>query len=425
MPSQGILEKSCVASRINKRVAVCIELPADLITPIQAFKALGAEETEAVLLESGIKDSDDGRYSFIGIDPNGSFRSKGTKCEINGVCVEGAPLDRLRRFLDDESCLLPKGVPNMLGRAIGYIAYDTVRLFEKIPHQHETGSDDLFFQVYRTGLYFDHLEGRIYLATQINVGDCPDDDYATAKEKLESLVEKLSTPVHFVSEKSSSKGEIIEELSDLEFCHCVEEAKKYLEKGDAFQIVLSRSFKKQSAANPLDIYRALRLLNPSPFHFFINTGSEVLLGASPERLVKVHEGLVETNPMAGSRPKKTEDNPLKVQEELLEDPKELAEHAMLVDLARNDLGSVSIPGSVRVSNYREVKHFSHVMHIVSTVKGKLKADCDALDALRGTFPAGTLSGAPKVRAMELIDQIEKSARGVYGGAICALDHRGN
>lgn len=351
--------------------AIFREIPYDQFTPITAYRALDAE---CILESSPNKD----RYSFVGIDPIASIRGKGNYVEA------------LRQMRVKYPAVANHPLALYMGGPIGYITYD----------------HDYFFQIYASGVAFDHQTGRAVLST---FGD---------ESELERLYAKLHRSI-VLPQTELRQGEVVVSVSDEAFIQMVEKAKEYLRSGDVYQIVLSREFKAELEGEPLQFYRALRRTSPAPFLFFFDLGEMAIAGASPEKIISVQNGVIESMPIAGTRPKGAS------VEELLNDPKEIAEHVMLVDLARNDVGTVSVPGSVKVEEFKAVHEFSHVTHIGSRVVGKLDPKYDALDAFKASFPAGTLTGAPKVRAMELIDAIEPSQRGLYGGAIVAFDAQGN
>lgn len=349
------------------------ELPFDQYTPITAYHALAGKG--ACILESSPQKD---RYSFVGIDPIAS---------ISGTGDYAAALRTLR-----EQYPVQADHPLALyaGGCIGYVTYDR----------------SYFFQIYQSGVAFDHRLSRAVLFT---LGD---------EAELERLYQKLraGTPL---SESSLSIGPITVDQSDEEFVAMVEQAKAHLRAGDVFQIVLSRTFQAPIEGEPLQFYRSLRKTSPAPYLFFFDFDSFAIAGASPEKIISVQNGLIESMPIAGTQPKGASPS------DLLNDPKEMAEHVMLVDLARNDVGAVSLPGSVRVAELKAIHEFSHTTHIVSRIVGQLDPKYDALDAFQASFPAGTLTGAPKIRAMQLIETIEQSKRGLYGGAIVALDAKGN
>ena len=349
------------------------EIPFDQLTPITAYYALRTKGS--AILESS---PDQDRYSFVGIDPIASISGRGDYPEA---------LRRLRREFPVE---VDHPLALYTGGAIGYVTYD----------------GDYFFQIYRSGIAFDHELGRAVLST------------LGGEEELEALYQKLIRPLS-LPPFALKVGEGRADQSDEEYALKVEQAKEYLRAGEIYQIVLSRSFKAPIEGEPIELYRALRKGSPAPFLFFFDLGDLAIVGASPEKVISVREGKIESMPIAGTRPKGAS------HEELLKDPKENAEHVMLVDLARNDVGSVALPGTVKVVEFKAVHEFSHVTHLVSRVVGTLDPKYDALDAFQASFPAGTVSGAPKVRAIELIEEMEGTKRGLYGGAIVALDAKGN
>lgn len=362
------------------------EFPVDQLTPITAYAAVGGKGS--CLLETA-PEAGEGRHSFIGISSAVSFTYK--------VGQPGDPYDSLRK-LEKEL-----GLP-----AVGFATYDAVRIKEKIPERHPDVSQlpDLFFQFYHTYLTFDHAEGRATIV-------------AESEAEIDRILNRLMEGTRLTMLGAPKEIEVETDLSDADYRLIVEKAKKRIVAGDVFQIVPSRTFRAKTDAEAFQIYRALRMTSPAPYLFFFEFEDFCIAGASPEKLISVQDGRIESMPIAGT---------IKAGGSvaaLLNDPKEIAEHVMLVDLARNDLGSVCIPGSVKVVEFKQPHRFSHVTHIVSRVVGQIDPKFDALDAFKASFPAGTLSGAPKVRAMELIDELETSRRGLYGGAIVTLDGKGN
>jgi len=410
-----------------ERVALYREIPSDHLTPITAYYALAKKGS--CLLESAVVsktesdlEAQQGRHSYIGIDPMASLKSKGRQIEIKiGGQIErfdGDPYQALRDLQKKMRTAVVHPLPVFTGGATGFIAYDAIRVKEKIPDRHADllNLPDFFFQFYRSSLSFDHKTGKVILSTIAQ-------DYEAGMRELDRLDSELKQSL---SEKplpqmSGNKGhiDIQSDLSDEQYGAIVEKAKEYVRAGDIFQMVPSRTFSVKIKASPFQVYRALRQRSPAPFLFFFDLDGYAIAGASPEKVISVNERIIESTPIAGTRPKGS------CPKELLNDPKEIAEHVMLVDLARNDVGAVSKPGSVQVVEYKQVHQFSHVMHIVSRVAGELDEPYDALDAFKASFPAGTLTGAPKVRAMELIDELETKRRGLYGGAILGLDAKGN
>lgn len=369
------------------------EHPADQLTPVTAYASLA--QKGACLLESTVTGIDGGRHSFIGIEPVATFTARGQKSELQtGGCQEtfdGDPYEILA--LLEKRFSLP---------AVGFVTYDAVRCKENIPARHPDlfYLPDFFFQFYRTSVLFDHERGSFKVTAETNV-------------EIDLAIEKMLAGKKLPIFGEKSEIEVACDLTDAEYRRIVEKAKKHLVAGDIFQIVASRTFKVNTNAEPLQIYRALRQTSPAPYLFFFEFDDFAIAGASPEKIISVEKGEVESMPIAGTC------GPKGSIEKLLADPKESAEHVMLVDLARNDLGSISLPGTVKVASYKQPIQFSHLTHIVSRVVGKLDPRFSSLDAFKASFPAGTLTGAPKVRAMELIDELEVSRRGLYGEALSA------
>ncbi len=409
----------------QKRAVVFQEFPCDDITPTHAFMALNSKEG-AVLLESAVKDQDVGRYSLLAIEPFAEFRSKGSVSEFGQDVRNSCPFEHLKDTI--KALRLPSNpdYPPMVGGAIGFAAYDTVRLFEEIPDRHQDlhSIPDLFFLFHSVHIAFDHVKGTLYISIIKELSGDSEKDYRQALEKIQTLRNTLKTQLKKRECPPQAPLDFKEDTSDAEYEEMVNKAKDYIRKGEAFQIVLSRTFSTPYPGSPFEIYRALRMTNPAPFMFYMETGHFAIAGSSPERLVSVEKGILHTMPIAGTRPRNGQ-NDEKMMNELLQDEKEVAEHMMLVDLGRNDLGIVAEIGSVKVKELKKVRLFAHVMHIVSQIEAKLAKEYDELDALKAVFPAGTLSGAPKIRAMEIIDELEKSRRGIYGGTICTIDNNGN
>jgi anthranilate synthase component 1 len=408
---------------IIEKTAIYRELPADFLTPAIAFQALYEEGKGAALLESLTQKGGE-HYSFLGLDPIAEFSSRGLKCLLKehskSLELSGDPLDFLREALNKYSCSnLPYSL-SLAGGAVGFLSYDAVRLFEHLPDQKADPYHlpDLLFHFYEKIVLFDHSKKTVLFAVL--------DDSPQAKEKLEQLIKKAHS---FKEEKAAvnhGKTEERVDVDDAAFEEIVKKAKGYLQTGDVFQVVCSRTFSKKYTASPLSIYLTLRRISPSPYLFFLDAKDFQLLGSSPEKLVQLKGDEISTVPIAGTRKRgKTEAEDDTLAAELLADEKENAEHMMLVDLSRNDVGRVSEIGTVKVKSFKQVEKFSHLMHIVSEVTGKIRKDLDALDVLKALFPAGTLTGAPKIRAMEIIHELETSRRGVYGGAIVAIDGKGD
>jgi anthranilate synthase component 1 len=429
MFGQVTLEEFRSSSRNQKRAVVYQEFPCDDITPIQAFLSLNTQEG-SVLLESAVIDQELGRYSLLAIEPFAEFHSKGMASEfiLNGIKEERSsqPFEHLREKI--HSLRLPANphYPPLVGGAIGFTTYDAIRLFEKIPDRHPDKDKlpDLFFLFHAVNIAFDHAKGSLLISINLELTQNSDQDYASALQRILEVHQKIKMPVFKKEKWVWPKVPFHEEVSDADFCDKVRKAQSYICKGDAFQIVLSRTFSCPFQASPFDIYRALRMVNPSPFMFYIQTKSYAIAGSSPERLVKLEKDKLQTTPIAGTRPRIAGEEDKTVLE-LLQDPKEDAEHMMLVDLARNDLGVVAEVGSVKVNELKTARYFPHVIHLISRIEARLAETHDALDVLKAVFPAGTLTGSPKISAMQIIDELENSRRGIYGGCICTIDNNAN
>jgi anthranilate synthase component I len=413
-------------------VPVYREIPGDLFTPVSAFLAIEGRSDRAFLLESIIGGERIARYSFLGRGPDATVEvrhgqvierdEKGSRIREEGI------LPVLRGRLGARAAEVP-GLPRFTGGAVGYLTYDAVRLFERIPDRHPVG-DGLVasFSFYRSLVAFDHVLQRIVLIADAEPGS------RAAFERAQSTLDALEDDLHRPPQGTASAHRVApiaaggdDGLGDgAWYREAVLQAKEFIAAGDIFQVVLSRQQSVPCSVPPFTVYRALRMVNPSPYMYFLKDGDSAVAGASPEMLVRVEGGRAEGRPIAGTRPRgKSEEDDVRLSAELLADDKERAEHLMLVDLGRNDLGRVCRFGSVSVPEFMKVERYSHVLHLVSSVVGELAPGKDALDALAATFPAGTLSGAPKIRAMEIIDSLEPVRRGLYGGAFGYLDLRGN
>jgi anthranilate synthase component I len=421
-------------------VPVWGEVFVDFDTPISALKKIDGG-SYSFLLESVEGGEKWGRYSFLGTDPSLIFRSKGTYVEIieNGIIEKqnGNPIDSLKNLLSRYRPVVSPELPRFYGGAVGYFGYDIVRFIEKLP---ERAKDDLrlwdsYFIIADSVLVFDNINHIIKVISNAYVSSIGEAKkvYDDAVLRIENLVDKLHSPVPLLKKTSinrsaneSSLFEFKSNLNPKEFMESVERTKEYIQAGDIIQAVISQRWSTKLDVLPFDLYRVLRVLNPSPYMFYLKMGDEYLVGSSPEVMVRVEGERVENRPIAGTRPRgKNEDEDAVLEKELISDPKERAEHIMLVDLARNDLGRVAEVGTVKVDELMTVEKYSHVMHIVSNVIAKLQSGKDAFDVIRATFPAGTLSGAPKIRAMEIIEEMEPSRRGAYGGAVGYFSFSGN
>ncbi len=418
-------------------VPVCKEIMADLLTPVSAFLKIAGHADYAFLLESVEGGEHLGRYSFLGKDPFLVLRAgrdgKAT-VEQAGVTSElsEAFIPALRRLMADFKSPAVPGLPRFTGGAVGFLGYDATSWFEPVPLAPGAGPDDTDpaagFMIFDTVLAFDHVRHRMLLISNARVR--PDDDleslYQFACAKIGFLERELQASLSEPMPSSGAPLAITSNLTREQFESAVRKGKEYIAAGDIYQVVLSQRFDAEVEAEPFTVYRALRHVNPSPYMFFVRMGPRAIIGSSPEMLVRVENGLVQTHPIAGTRPRgRDEAEDLRLAEELKADGKERAEHVMLVDLGRNDIGRVSEFGTVRVPQFMGLERYSHVMHLVSVVEGKLAADCDRLDALVSCFPAGTVSGAPKIRAMEIIAELEPDRRGLYAGAVGYLDFAGN
>ncbi len=414
-------------------------LLSDHLTPVLAFRKLMAVGEQGFLLESVVGLERVARYTFLGVRPRQTLRAFGRRVELerDGVAQEYVtddPLDLLERFLAERKGVHHGPLPPFTGGAVGYAGYDVVRYYERLPDapEDDRGLPDMVFGFYDTMVIFDHVVGSVRVVSNafVEEGDDADAAYREACRRVDAVCERLRRPaplrVEDVAWGEKVRLPFASNFEKDEFLRAVEASKEYIRAGDIFQVVLSQRLRVESGADPIDIYRALRVINPSPFMFYLKTNDVTLIGASPEVMVRVEGRTVTSRPLAGTRPRgATPEEDRRLEEELLADPKERAEHVMLVDLARNDVGRVARFRSVALSDVMTVERYSHVMHIVSNVSGTLREGRTALDALRVSVPAGTLSGAPKVRAMEIIDEFEPTKRGPYGGAVGYVDYAGN
>ena len=411
-------------------VPVTRTLLADLETPVSVYMKLAQAGNISFLLESVEGGEQVGRYSFLGVNPKGMITVKNDvvtrthhgKTTTRDLRPGENPLLAVKQEFSRVKPVKVEGLPRFVGGAVGFMGYDIVRYFERLPDTAEKELDvpDAAFMLPDTLVIFDHAKHQlILLANAHNTGD-PDEAYDDAVQRLDDLVAALKQPLPDLPEAGAPLNEeMISNVSQEKFEQNVRDVKEYIAAGDAFQVVISQRFQRRTSAQPFTIYRALRALNPSPYMFFLNFGDEyTLMGASPEMMVRLEDGEAFVRPIAGTKPRgaTVEEDEL-LAHELLNDPKERAEHVMLVDLGRNDLGRVCTYGTVTVPEMMYIERYSHVMHIVSQVTGKINPAMDAFDLLAATFPAGTLSGAPKVRAMEIIEELEGTRRGPYGGAV--------
>jgi anthranilate synthase component 1 len=457
MPYCPTFEEFVVLAKDHTIVPVYRQLTGDTLTPVTAFCKL-QEGDWSFLFESVVGGERIGRYSFLGGGPFRMFEAYGNRTRTrvgSGSWTESEVSDPLavleEMTLAYRAPNLP-GLPRFCGGAVGYAGYDAVRYVERLPNAplDDRGLPDLCYGFYDRMVIFDHAAKTIKVVAHAAVrgqesgirsqgSDKPGElrkAYADACHKVDQLVERLQRGVADLqltdidpslrSTNSQTMENVSSNFTRAEFETAVEKVRAYINAGDAFQIVLSQRFRLETRARPFDIYRALRVINPSPFMFYVRTGGVTLVGASPEIMCRVENGVITNRPLAGTRRRGgTPEEDRALAEELVNDPKERAEHIMLVDLARNDVGRVAELGSVRIGDLLAVERYSHVMHLSSTVTGKLQPGLTAFDALRASLPAGTLSGAPKVRAMEIIDELEPHRRGPYGGAVGYIDFSGN
>jgi anthranilate synthase component 1 len=419
-------------------VPVVKSVTADLLTPVSAFLAIAAKEPHAFLLESVERGEQIGRYTFLGARPYMQVRAQTKQVVIERgkrrERSQGSVIEIVKGVLRQHRPAVVPGLPPFTAGCVGYFGYDTVRQLEEIG---EHAKDDLslpdcVLMFFDRLLVFDHLRHQIQIIASADVSqETPRKAYDRAVGDIAGLEKKLAggwTPRPWEKLGSQqAKLKIHAVTSRPAFLRSVERAKEYIAAGDVFQVVLSQRLDFVPGAEPFDIYRALRIVNPSPYMYFLRMGDVHVLGSSPEMLVRVSGGhKLEYRPIAGTRPRGRDAvDDLRLEEEMLQDEKERAEHVMLVDLGRNDLGRVSEYGSVKVRDLMRVERYSHVMHIVSALEGKLKEGLGALDAFAACFPAGTLTGAPKVRAMQIIEELEPVRRGVYGGSVLYADFAGN
>ncbi len=417
-------------------IPIYAEIFADMETPVSAFKKI--ESKYSFLLESVVGGERLARYSFLGSDPSVLFISKDNNIEIvrqgknTAFTAKKDCLEALKELMAEYKPVRVPGLPLFSGGAVGYLSYDMVRYFEELPEKNEDDRSlpDAAFMITDTLLVFDHIKHTIKVVANVLVKGSPEKAYEKGVESIEKLVGKLKKPAKgsILSGRDGKKthAAMVSNTSKNKYVEMVEKAKEYIKTGDIFQVVLSQRLSAVSSTDSFDIYRALRVINPSPYMFYLKYGDLRVAGASPEIMVKVENGIVTERPIAGTRPRgKDEAEDEKLTKELLKDPKELAEHVMLVDLARNDIGRVCDYSSIKVDEMLSVEKYAFVMHIVSNVTGRLKMDRDAYDVIRSCFPAGTVSGAPKIRAMEIIEELEPVQRGPYAGMIGYFGFNGN
>lgn len=421
--------KDIAATQQYDVLPLSCEILSDFITPIEAMRILKNVSTHCYMLESAQSDDRWGRYTFLGFDPKLEITCIDGKMKAGGLTVRtDDPSQYLRELLSSYRSPRFDYLPSFTGGLVGYFSYDYLKYSEpsvRCGEQDEDSFKDVDLMLFDKVIAFDHVRQKIVLIVNMALSDV-EVGYNKAKLELEQLVSLLKTG----EKKQEAPGRLLGEVTPLfskeQFCAMVETAKHHIREGDIFQIVLSNRLSAPFEGSLLDTYRVLRTINPSPYMFYFSGTDVEVAGASPETLVKLKDGVLHTFPLAGTRPRgKTDEEDKALEESLLHDEKELAEHNMLVDLGRNDLGKVSKFGTVQVEKLHSIERYSHVMHIGSTVRGEIRDDRDALDAIEAVLPAGTLSGAPKIRACQLIGELENNKRGIYGGAIGYIDFTGN
>ena len=410
-------------------IPICKEIYGDIVTPISLLGKISQVSKKYYLLESIEGGKTWGRYSFLGFDPVMQITCKDNEITIvdeeKRTLYSNRPFDVLRDILAEYRAPKIPGMPPFTGGFVGYFAYEMIGYAESRLKLPKSDFNDFDLMLYDKVIAYDHLKQKITVVVNMKT-DHIIENYEKAVTDIERIIRFINDPIPFSKPHTGTKPKFSCDVTQEEYCSMVEQTKEYIRKGDIFQGVISRRFETEYPDSLLNAYRVLRTTNPSPYMVFMENDDVELISTSPETLVRLKEGKLVTFPIAGSRPRgETIEEDNKLEEELLQDEKELSEHNMLVDLARNDLGKISEISSVRVAEYQKVQKYSNIMHITSTVEGALKSKKDALDALEAILPAGTLSGAPKVRACEIIGELEKHGRGIYGGAIGYIDFSGN
>jgi len=433
MLSPKLLEaKELSDTGVYKVIPISCELYSDLITPVEVMKKLKSVSKHCFMLES-VEDSRMwGRYTFLGFDPAMELTCAEGKLTIKAGSSVSAevkhPKEVIREVLADNKSLRFDNLPPFTGGLVGYFSYDYIKYAEPsliLDAEDEEGFKDVDLMLFDKVIAFDNFRQKIILIVNARCEDI-ETEYRRAEMELKNLKDLIING----KIKEEEPGQLISPVRSMfdkeAYCKMVEKAKEYIHEGDIFQVVLSNRLDADFEGSLFDTYRVLRTTNPSPYMFYFSSDDIEIAGASPETLVKLENGVLHTFPLAGTRPRgKSEEEDKRLEEELLKDEKECAEHNMLVDLGRNDIGKISRFGSVQVEKYMSIERFSHVMHIGSTVRGSIRKDMDALDAIDAILPAGTLSGAPKIRACEIINELENNKRGIYGGAIGYIDFAGN
>lgn len=428
--------KEIAELKIYKKVAVSSEILADVRTPIELLRILKAVSKHTYILESAEENLTWGRYTFLGFDPKLEVSLNNHKIKIkdkDGIKLEEKCMDPakyIREILKEYKSPKQEELPSFTGGLVGYFSYDYIKYAEpKLKLEHSQGTDfkDMDMMLFDKIIAYDNYKQKIIVIVNMDISnENIEENYKTALEEIKRIIELIKSGKVKEEEKIKLLSDFEPLFNKEEYMQIVEKTKKYIYEGDIFQAVLSNKLEAKASGSLLDVYRRLRISNASPYMFYFSSDDIEIAGASPETLVKLEDKELSTFPLAGTRKRgMTEEEDKKLIKDLLSDEKEKAEHNMLVDLGRNDLGKISKFGSVKVDKYMEIVKFSHVMHIGSTVKSVIREDKDALDAIEAVLPAGTLSGAPKIRACEIIDELEKDKRGIYGGAIGYIDFSGN
>lgn len=421
--------QACALSKDYKVIPICKEIYADIITPITMLRKLAQQSRKYFLLESIEGGERWGRYSFLGFDPvvnvtckNHIVTVKGS--EIKTIHTEN-PMKVIREVLANYKTPTLPYMPPFTGGFVGYFSYEMIGYTEPVLKLKGSEFQDIDLMLFDKVIAYDHLKQKISVVVNMKAAD-QEEGYRKAEEKIEHIIRIITDPSPLPAVEADCTPEFSCNVTKGEYCAMVEKTKEHIRNGDIFQAVISRRFEAKYQASLLNTYRVLRTTNPSPYMFFIENGEVQLAGTSPETLIKLVEDKLSTFPVAGSRPRgATQEEDKALERELLADEKELAEHNMLVDLARNDVGRIAAYSSVKVEAYQVIHRYSKIMHIASIVGGTIRQDKDACDAISAMLPAGTLSGAPKIRACEIIEELEPQARGIYGGAIGYLDFSGN
>ncbi len=424
--------RAILAQGDYRMIPVCRRIPSDSTTPIEVMRALKNVSRHCFLLESVEDSKQYGRYTFLGFDPTLEITCINHKLTIkSGMTVTEEvkhPGEHIRKILNDNRSVRIEGLPSFTGGLVGYFSYDYIKYAEPtlvLSAKDEEEFKDVDLMLFDKVIAFDNLKQQIIIIVNVKAEDL-EIGYNRAEKEISDIARLILHGKKADIKPLKLKSDFTPLFNEEQYCSMVEKAKDYIHEGDIFQVVLSNRLMAEIEGSLFDTYRNLRMVNPSPYMFYFSSDDVEIAGASPETLVKLENGVLHTFPLAGTRPRgKTEEEDLALEKELLADEKELSEHNMLVDLGRNDIGKISEIGSVKVEKYMGIERYSHVMHIGSTVRGDIAKGRDAVDAVDSILPAGTLSGAPKLRACEIINELEDNKRGIYGGAIGYIDLTGN